>query len=109
MRQYEIFINCSQLAIRLLVFESNAYFLYDVDYFWTGRTFSDWFEEIGQIFLVEIVQKIRISMAEVADMLLIKSERIHKQEDIRWTVLILTTNLNQFFQDNMLLLYIIIF
>lgn len=48
-------------------------------------------------------------MAEVADMLLIKSERIHKQEDIRRTVLILTTNLNQFFQDNMLLLYIIIF
>lgn len=48
-------------------------------------------------------------MAEVADMLLIKCERIHKQEYIRRAILILATNLNQFFQDNMLLLYIIIF
>lgn len=107
-RKNELLVNCSELTVGLLVFVGEADFGDDVENLWWCCTFCDGDEEVAHILFLQVYQKIGISMAEIAYILLIKGKRVHEKKHIGRALLVLATNFNQFLQYNMLLLHIII-
>ena len=75
-------VNDSELEKLILILQKLAHFVNQEYYFFTYCTFSQGNEEIADVFLCEVSQKVTVDVAEICDVLFQECEGVDEEENV---------------------------